>query len=148
MQPLSAPRGYRPFPTGNGSKSGDVWQAPEPLVAQNDTAPYPIDALPNSIRQAVDEVQLFVQAPIELVASSALTALSIACQQLADVRRADKLCGPVNLYLLTVAESGERKSSVDSYFMQPIRDYERTQREAAKNDLANHSAEMAAWEAS
>jgi putative DNA primase/helicase len=148
MQPLSTPRGYRPFSMGNGSGSGDIWQAPEPLVAQNDTAPYPIDALPNSIRQAVDEVQLFVQAPIEMVASSALTALSIACQQLADVRRADKLCGPVNLYLLTVAESGERKSSVDGYFMQPIRDHERAQREKAKSDLANHSAEMAAWEAS
>ena len=46
MQPLSAPRGYRPFSVGNGSELSDVWQAPEPLVAQNETAPYPIDALP------------------------------------------------------------------------------------------------------
>ena len=142
MQPHSVPRGspaiFRGGTLGSEHRVTGGRRLPSRWSLRT-TRPLPsTDALPNSIRQAVDEVQLFVQAPIELVASSALTALSIACQQLADVRRADKPCGPVNLYLLTVANR-ERKSSVDGYFMQPIRDYERAQREASKNDLANHS---------
>jgi hypothetical protein len=133
---------------GNGHDAAEVWQAPESLVAQSETATYPIDALPDSIRLAVEEVQAFVQAPIEMVAASALTALSIAGQQLADVRRADTLCGPVSLFFVTIAESGERKSSIDGYFMSAIREYERQQREAAKGDVASHAAELAAWDAS
>lgn len=148
MQPHSTPRGFRPFATVNGSDAPDVWQAPEPLVAQHESSDYPLASLPDSMRQAVEEVHLYVQAPVELVAASALTALSIAGQQIADVRRDNELCGPVSLYLLTVAESGERKSSVDGHFMRPIRERERERREAATADLTNHAAQMAAWEAS
>ena len=126
----------------------EVWHATEPLIAQHETSPYPVDALPEPIRQAVEEVQTFVQAPVELVAASALTALSIAGQQIADVRRDNGLCGPVSLFLLSVAESGERKSSVDGHFMQPIRERERASREALSGELANHAAAMTAWEAS
>lgn len=148
MQAHSAPR-FRPLgANGNNGADGPLWSAPEPLVAQHESSPYPVDALPELIRQAVEEVQTFVQAPIEMVAASALTALSVAGQQLADVRRDNGLCGPVSLYLLTVAESGERKSSVDGHFMQAIREQERAAREAATGDIANHAAAMTAWEAS
>ena len=40
--------------------------------------PYPLDALPTLIREAVAEVQAFVKAPIPLVAASALSAVSLA----------------------------------------------------------------------
>jgi putative DNA primase/helicase len=143
------PKGFRPFSAeiDTGNLGAEVWQAPESLVMQSDTAPYPIDALPASIRHAVEEVQAFVQAPIEMVAASALTALSIAGQQLADVRRAATLSGPTGLYFLTVAESGERKSTIDNYFVSAIREYERGRREVAKADVANHAADLASWEA-
>ena len=147
MQPHSATHRLRPFARANGNENPDVWQSPEPLVAQHETSPYPVDALPELTRQAVEEVQTFVQAPVELVAASALTALSIAGQQLADVRRDNGLCGPVSLFLLSVAESGERKSSVDGHFMQPIRERERVSREASTGEIANHAAAMTAWEA-
>lgn len=148
MQPHSAQR-FRPLAgTGNGNETGSVWNAPEPLVAQHETSPYPVDALPEAIRQAVEEVQTFTQAPVELVAASALTALSVAGQQIADVRRDSGLSGPVSLYFVTVAESGERKSSVDSVFAQPIREQERAAREASAGEIANHAAAMTAWEAS
>jgi putative DNA primase/helicase len=67
--------------------------------------PYPLDALPDTIRAAVEEVAGFVKAPIPLVASSALAALSLACQ--AHIRReaGGKLHGPVGLFLLTIADS-------------------------------------------
>ena len=108
--------------------------------------PYPLDALPDTIRAAVEEVQGFTKAPVPLVASSALAALSMAAQAHIDVRRAEKLSGPVGLFLLTIADSGERKSTCDGFFTKAIREYEEEQAEAGKPALEDHKAKIAAWE--
>ena len=123
------------------------WPEPLPLTAKIDPEPYPLDALPETLRAAVEEVLAFTKAPIPLVASSALAALSLAVQAHADVKRAEKLQGPTGLFLLTVAESGERKSTCDGFFMQVIRDYETNQAETAKPLLKEHKAAMEVWEA-
>jgi putative DNA primase/helicase len=125
----------------------DDWPDPLPLTAKIAPEPYPLDALPETIRAAVEEVRAFTKAPIPLVASSALAALSLAAQAHADVKRAEKLQGPAGLFLLTVADSGERKSTCDGFFMQAIRDYESEQAEAAKPLIRDHKAAMEAWEA-
>ncbi len=125
----------------------DGWPEPLPLTAKIDPEPYPLDALPETLRAAVEEVHAFTKAPIPLVASSALAALSLAVQAHVDVKRAEKLQGPTGLFLLTVADSGERKSTCDGFFMQAIRDYEAEQTETAKPLLKDHKAAMEAWEA-
>lgn len=109
--------------------------------------PYPLDALPDTIRAAVEEVAGFVKAPVPLVASSALAALSLACQAHIDAKREEWLQGPVGLFLLTIADSGERKSTCDGFFTSAIRDYEEAQAEAAKPALKDHRAAIEAWEA-
>ena len=126
---------------------GEVWPEPQPLAAKVEPEPYPLDALPDAIRAAVDEVQGFTKAPVPLVASSALAALSLAIQAHADAKRAEKLTGPVSLFLLTIADSGERKSTCDGFFTRAIRDYEETQAELAKPALKDHKAATEAWEA-
>ena len=68
-----------------------VWDEPLALTVKVDPEPYPISALPKSIREAVLEVASFVQAPIPLIASSALTALSLAIQAHTDVVRSGSL---------------------------------------------------------
>lgn len=127
--------------------SDNDWPAPLPLSAKVDPEPYPLDALPNTILAAVEEVLGFTKAPIPLVTSSALAALSLAVQAHADVKRAEKLTGPVGLFLLTIADSGERKSTCDSFFMQAIRDYEANQAEGAKPLVKDFNAAKEAWEA-
>ena len=129
------------------STDNEGWPEPLPLTAKIDPEPYPLDALPEMLRAAVEEVHAFTKAPIPLVASSALAALSLAVQVHADVKRAEKLQGPTGLFLLTVADSGERKSTCDGFFMQAIRDYEAEQAEAAKPLIKDHKAAMEAWEA-
>ena len=127
--------------------TGEPWPAPQPLAAKVDPEAYPVDALPDSIRAAVEEVQGFTKAPVPLVASCALAALSLAIQTHADAKRAEKLTGPVSLFLLTIADSGERKSTCDGFFTKAIRDYEETQAELAKPRLKDHKADIEAWEA-
>jgi len=127
--------------------AGEPWPEPQPLAAKVDPEPYPVDALPDTIRAAVEEVQGFTKAPVPLVASSALAALSLAIQAHADAKRAETLTGPVNLFLLTIADSGERKSTCDGFFTKAIREYEETQAELAKPTLKDHKAATEAWEA-
>jgi putative DNA primase/helicase len=64
-----------------------------------------------------------------------------------DIKRAEKLHGPTGLFLLTIADSGERKSTCDGFFTKTIRDYEEEQAEAAKPDLKRYKADIEAWEA-
>ncbi len=125
----------------------DEWPDPLPLGTVSDPMPYPMEALPNKIRAAVQEVQGYVQAPIELVASSALSAVSMAVQGRYDIRRFDRLEGPVSLFLLTLADSGERKTTLDGFFTKALRDYQDEQKELAKPALADYRAALSAWEA-
>ena len=132
----------------NRPEGGDDWDPPLPLGIPVASELYPSDALPDVVRAAVEEVQAFTQAPLALVACSALGALSLTGQAYVDVRRAEGLTGPTSLFLLTIADSGERKSTCDQIFTESIRDYERQQREAMQPALSNYRAEMDAWESS
>lgn len=131
--------------------TGTAWTPPWPelqeLVSRFEAHPYPVDALPDSIRDAVIEVQAFMQAPMPMVANSAVSALSLAIQGFADVERASKLAGPCSLYTLTIADSGERKTTVDGFFMKPIREYEAEVRETKKADLLRYESDMEVFEA-
>ncbi len=127
--------------------NAEVWAEPEALTASLDPQPYPIDALPELIRAAVMEVQSFVKAPIALVASSALSAVATAAQAHVDVRRADSLKGPSSLFMLAIAESGERKSSCDAYFVQAIREWEKAEAIRLEPEMQAYRAAMATWEA-
>jgi putative DNA primase/helicase len=134
----------RETPPANDSEG---WQEPVPLVAKMSPEPYPIEALPSAIRAAAEEVQGFTKAPMPLVMSSALAVLSLAAQGHIDVKREERLQGPSGLFLLTIADSGERKSTCDQFFTSAIRQYEQEQAELAKPELKRHAAELSAWEA-
>src|SRR3990167_11364766 len=110
----------------NDSLSNE-WPEPQPLTVKVKPEPYPEDALPDTIRKAVKEVVDFVKAPLPMVASSALAAISLAIQPHINVKRAEKLHGPVGLFMLTIADSGERKSTCDGFFTAAIREYEKKQ---------------------
>jgi putative DNA primase/helicase len=126
--------------------AGD-WDDPEPLAQGAKADPYPIDALPPIMAEAVREVQAYVQAPMAMVAGAALGALSIAAQGLVDIDRDSSLTGPCSLFLLTIAESGERKSSCDGYFSRAIEQWERDRAAELAPAVAEAEGKLAAWSA-
>ena len=130
-----------------GARVGEGWHEPQPLTVKVAPKPYPLDALPDIIRPAVVEVQGFTKAPVPLVASAALGAVSVATQAHVDVKRAERLSGPSSLSFLCIADSGERKTTCDGFFMSAIREYEQKQAEAAKPELKRYAAKIAAWTA-
>uniref|UniRef100_UPI00405777DE DUF3987 domain-containing protein n=1 Tax=Candidatus Electrothrix sp. TaxID=2170559 RepID=UPI00405777DE len=123
------------------------WPDPLPITQTTSAGPYPTDALPSIVKKAVVEVQDFVQAPMALVASSALGAVSIAVQGHVDVSRAESLTGPVSLYLLSLADSGERKSTCDKYFTRAIKKYQKEQECQAELLLKQFNSEHDSWKA-
>lgn len=143
----SVPAGTGARPGPEAAAEGTAWSPAQPLTSKVEPKPYPLDALPDSVRAVVEEVRGFTKAPIAIVAASALAALSLAIQSHADVKRAEKLDGPVGLYLLTIADSGERKSTCDGLFTKAIRDYEQAQAVTAKPLIKDHKSALEAWEA-
>ena len=108
---------------------------------------YPVEALPETVRLAVEEVTGHAQCPISMAASSALTTLSLAIQGYVDVKRDSKLIGPTSLYFLILADSGERKTSVSNVFLKPIVEFEREHKEQHQQDKKDYEAKLAIWEA-
>jgi len=123
------------------------WPEPISLIVSQRPDPYPLEALPGIIGEAVGEVVGFVQCPIPLAACSALSAVSTVVQGLADIRRSERLEGPTSLYCLAIADSGERKSTVDDFFSRPIRDWETQKADEMKIDMKRFAAERQGWEA-
>jgi len=106
---------------------------------------YPLDRLSSTIHAAVSEVNSYVGAPISMSAMCALGAASLAVQSLVNVNRGGMI-GPVSLYLLIIARSGERKTSVEKYFFKPVREWQREKQREYVRHWARYEAEMAARE--
>ncbi|WP_083293880.1 DUF3987 domain-containing protein [Pseudomonas lundensis] len=85
-------------------------------------SPFPRCAPLPLIGAAIDEAENNIQAPLPLILFSALTAISVSMQGLFDVRKPNGQCVPVSLMLLSIANSGERKSTAENIFLAPVRE--------------------------
>lgn len=122
------------------------WPDPEPLIGEEVQQSYPLDSLPPIIKEAVEEVVDFVQCPVPIAASSALGVLSAASQGLADVSRAEGLSGPISVNLLVIADSGERKTTVDTLFSKPIKDWEQKKNIESIDAKRNFETDNLIWQ--
>jgi len=126
----------------------ETWPEPQALAGPElEREPYPCDALPAGLRAAIDDVASTTQAPFAMCATSALAALSVAAQGHCDVQRNSQLKGPTSLFCLVLAESGERKSTVDKFFTEAILAHQKEQAELMKPDVKKYTAELMAWTA-
>jgi len=99
---------------------------------------YPINLFPDIIKSAILDVHEVIQAPIEICAQSALAYASACAQPHFNVRHpALPKPVPTSMFFLTVAESGERKSSADSMFASPIESHQKKMQEQYRIDLSD-----------
>lgn len=124
------------------------WPEPLPLTNENLSAPYPLDALHGIIGEAVREAVKIVGCPVALAANSALSVLSVAGQGVANVHYTNqKGATPLSLYLLALADSGERKTSADSLFGDVLKAWGRSKEEELKEQLKERIADIKSWNA-
>jgi hypothetical protein len=122
-----------------------IAEAPQPLLREVPKGEcYPVEAL-GPLRSTVEAVHDKTQAPVAIAAQSALSVASLAVQGFADV---ETLAGnsPCSLYCLTIAQSGERKSACDKFFMQAVRDFEADRAAGYRIDFVSHETALKLWE--
>ena len=121
---------------------------PEPL--SRDLPPplaYPIDALGSVLGPAARAIIDMVQCPDAIAGQSVLAAASLAVQAHADVvNPANGQAHPIGLFLVTVAESGERKSAADREALWLVREREKALRIRRDVDLPVYQNRKQAWD--
>lgn len=129
-----------------GDEVAHARSAPEPLRRPvPPSEPYPVDELGDVLAPAVESLRRVIQAPDAVSGASVLAAASLAAQALADVE-IDGRVVPLSLWMLTVAESGERKSAVDAEAMRAARAHEHEQAADYVAEFEKHADTMAEWE--
>lgn len=109
--------------------------------------PYPIDALGSLLATAARGIASKVQVPTAIAGQSVLAASSLAAQIHADVMLPFGQTRPLSLYIVTIAASGDRKSSADNEALWPIRKHEQALKDAYDREIVVWSAASAAWKA-
>jgi len=102
----------------------DLDEGAMPLMRkQTESTPFPIDALGDVLRPAALAIHERTQAPLAICGQSVLGVGSLIAQAHANVLLPMQQKSPLSLFLVTVAESSERKSSVDKLAMEPVAEY-------------------------
>lgn len=94
----------------------------------------------------VDEVEANMKSPREIAVFGAMTALSIAIQGGANIKKPTGQSVPVSLFMLVIADSGERKSSTENVFIKPLREYQAEQDLVWSEQIKGWEAKMLVWE--
>ena len=91
-------------------------------------APYPVDALGNNLAPVVRAIANKCQVPEAMAAQSVLAVASLAAQSHANVEMPYGQERPVGVYLVTLASSGDRKSTSDNEALRGVYEYEKSLR--------------------
>lgn len=121
-------------------------EGPTPLIRETpDAAPFPVAAL-GALQGPAQAIATAAEAPLAMCAASVMAATSLAAQGQRDV---ETLAGvaPVSLFLLTVAQSGERKSTADRLAMRGVRTFEAELRQDFDAARDSHRDALEVWRA-
>lgn len=137
-----AARLYRP--------PGLILPKPEPLPLAPTIQParaFPMEALGPTLCGAATSIAEKYQCAPALAAQAVLAVASLATQRLADVRLPFGQNRPLSLFFVTVAASGDRKSTADNEALIPVRMHESNLRDAYRTALEAWRIAHAAWAA-
>lgn len=109
--------------TTSASLKSPAPDQPEPLLRPRQLGqPFPRGHM-GPLQEPVEAIATLTGAPVKIAFQSVLATAALATQHIADV---ETLAGdaPLSLFLLTVAASGERKSSCDTLAIKAIQHWE------------------------
>jgi hypothetical protein len=114
----------------------DPWGDPQPLAREVELPTWPVEVLPDWMRQHVEAVCNQIQCPVDLGAQMALGAAAALCMGRAEVRVNGGWVVPLGLYLATAMEPGSGKSGVEKAMIAPLREYQRRRQAEQAPELA------------
>jgi len=101
---------------------------------------FPIDALPETIQAAVREACKNDHVPGPIAVQSALSVVSLVCQDFIWIERRPGVRSVASLFMLAVAGSGVRKSQVDGAFLEQIHAFDREKDAEYKKAQENYES--------
>ncbi len=105
-----------------------------------------MDALGPKMADAAHAFQARTQAPMDICANAVLAVAGLAAQAHADVELPTGEVKPLSLFLMSIARSGERKTSTDNLALSPVRDRETKLRQDHGIASGEHLNVHAAWD--
>lgn len=99
------------------------WEQPIPFNEPN-LPTFPIDCLPDTVRDFVIGLSESTQTPIDICAASVLAILALCVQGKYRIQGKPDWIEPLNLYVVGIAEPSERKSAIISAVSKPVCAYE------------------------
>jgi hypothetical protein len=122
-------------------------EPPRPLRRQISAAEsYPVDTLGNILGSAAKAIHEKIQAPQAVCAQSVLAAATLAVQGHADIELPIGQSRPLSAFFMTIATTGERKSSCDTEALRPVNNKEETLRAEYQTDLFQWQNRKEAWD--
>ncbi|MDR9498893.1 MAG: YfjI family protein [Hydrogenovibrio sp.] len=97
--------------------------------------------LESAVLEAVRELQI----SREMAITSALGAMSLSAQGIINVEEPTGNIVNASLMLLTIAESGERKTTTEKKFFESLRAFQREQYEKARQDFLAYEQKVLVW---
>jgi len=107
---------------------------------------YPVSSLPSVLQNVVQSLHEDTQIPIELIGSTVLAAASLACQALVEIvppyKNDPEQC---SLYFITLAESGEGKTTIYQKVMKPFEAFSVKMKQEYNTELAEFKKKHRVW---
>lgn len=119
----------------------------EPLPLQREKSPprpFPFEALGSVLGGTAQRLHLIVKAPDAICGQSVLAAASYLTEPYADIY-IDGRVHPISLFMLTVAESGDRKSSVEKIVLKSIEDYQAMLKVTFEEEKSRYRNKLEIW---
>ena len=126
----------------NAAVSTDPLRAPTTKAA-----PYPVEALGDALGKAAQALHEVVKAPLAMCAQSVLASAALSAQAHFNVKLPWGEIKPLSLFILTVALSGERKTTIDKLVLGAAKAQEFEDLAAYQVSLKNYEDELSHWKA-
>lgn len=107
---------------------------------------YPGFVFPPIARACLDEISTETQAPFAMGGSSVLAAMALAVQGQYRVRRREGLESPCSLAIVSIAASGERKTTVDRKTTKAFHDFQAEHLNEHEERCAEYRAKKLIWD--
>lgn len=121
---------------------------PVPLLPDLPSSePYPIDSFGKLLKDASLAIGKIAQCPLEICCQSVLAVASLATQGHGNILLPNhQTAKPISEYFLTIASSGERKSTCDELALKGIRDYEKELKAKESQEFCEFLNKKEIWE--
>lgn len=109
--------------------------------------PFPYWELPLCLYDLALELQRNTKSSLELIVSSLLSSISLACQNSVNVQVPNGVSepSPVSLFFASLIESGGGKTTIDRLVSKPFKEFEVMQAEYLKQQRIKYKADLIAW---